>query len=193
LVFGVGVQDFPGALGVTETVMNTTLLKVGRSGFQGTGLVHRQVLGAAVIARGNAAAAANGSDMLQKQRARRPTSPHLAIYKRQLTAVMSALNRITGVALSGPLYLFAIAYLTQKLHGIPLDSATIASAFGSLPTGVKAVCKTLVALPFTFHSFNGVRHLFWDLGYGLSLKGVYATGYTVLGVSTATALALAFI
>lgn len=53
-----------------------------------------------------------------------------------------------------------------------------------------AFIKFYVALPATFHTFNGVRHLFWDNGKFLQLNDVYKTGYIVLGLSVLSALAL---
>lgn len=34
-----------------------------------------------------------------------------------------------------------------------------------------------------YHLFNGIRHLFWDAGYGLELKDAYSSGWTVLGAT----------
>lgn len=118
-------------------------------------------------------------------------SPHLSIYKPQITWVGSGLNRITGVALSGGLYLFATAYLVSPLLGWHLESASIAAAFGALPLLVKVALKGAVALPFTYHSLNGLRHLTWDLGRGLTNQQVIRTGWTVVGLSVASALFLA--
>lgn len=55
--------------------------------------------------------------------------------------------------------------------GWHLDSASLAEAFGSLSEYSKFALKTAVALPFTFHSWNGVRHLIWDTATEMSLKG----------------------
>ncbi|CCG80807.1 Succinate dehydrogenase cytochrome b560 subunit [Taphrina deformans PYCC 5710] len=109
--------------------------------------------------------------LLEQQRRRRPNSPHLTVYKAQLTSTLSILNRLTGLALSGGLYVFAGAYLAAPLTGWHLDSATIAEAFGSLNEYTKFVLKTGAALPFTYHSWNGIRHLIWDTASELSLKG----------------------
>ena len=67
------------------------------------------------------------------------------------------------------------------------------SAFAGLPTAVKVGAKFAFALPFTFHSFNGVRHLVWDMGWALSNKMVIYTGFTTLGLAGASALLLALI
>lgn len=48
-----------------------------------------------------------------------------------------------------------------------------------------------VALPFTYHAFNGVRHLVWDLGKELSNKQVNQTGWAVVGLSVVSAAILA--
>lgn len=96
------------------------------------------------------------------------------------------------MALSGGIYVFALAYLAAPTLGLHLESATIAAAFGSLPVAAKVGIKAAVALPFTFHSWNGIRHLLWDTGKALDIKGVYRTGYVVLGLTTLSTVYLAF-
>jgi len=51
--------------------------------------------------------------------------------------------------------------------------------------------KFILAFPFFFHSFNGVRHLAWDLGKGFEIKTLYQTGYGVVVASFLAALAAA--
>ncbi|KAI1000551.1 hypothetical protein K3495_g7642 [Podosphaera aphanis] len=133
---------------------------------------------------------ADSYDTLIAQRKNRPTSPHLQIYRPQITWYLSALNRITGCTISGGFYVFGAAYLVSPLFGWHLDSATLATVFGALPLAIKLGLKTLVALPFTFHSINGIRHLSWDMGKAFSNQAVIRTGWTVVGLSVATALAL---
>jgi succinate dehydrogenase (ubiquinone) cytochrome b560 subunit len=67
----------------------------------------------------------------------------------------------------------------------------VLSAIAGTPLAVKIAAKMIVAYPVTFHVMNGVRHLVWDTGKALSLKGVYNTGYIVIGASTVASLALA--
>ncbi len=67
----------------------------------------------------------------------------------------------------------------------------MAAAFGAWPLALKVATKLAVALPFTFHSFNGIRHLVWDTGRSISNKAVIRSGWTVVGLSTVSALALA--
>ncbi|KAH8702242.1 succinate dehydrogenase cytochrome b560 subunit [Talaromyces proteolyticus] len=131
--------------------------------------------------------------ILAEQRLNRPVAPHLTIYRPQITWYASALHRITGSLASGSLYLFATAYLVAPVVGWHLESASIAAAFGALPVLAKVLIKAALAMPVTFHSFNGVRHLIWDFGKALTNKQVITTGWTVVGLSSAAALALALL
>ncbi|KAM5440264.1 cytochrome b subunit of succinate dehydrogenase, Sdh3p [Microsporum canis] len=133
------------------------------------------------------------TSILAKQRLNRPVSPHLSIYRPQITWYLSSLNRITGAILSGSLYIFASAYLVSPLLGWHLESASLAAAFAALPIAAKVAMKFTMALPFTFHCYNGVRHLVWDMGKQLTNQQVITTGWTVVGLTLTSALALALI
>ncbi|KLJ05528.1 succinate dehydrogenase (ubiquinone) cytochrome b560 subunit, partial [Blastomyces silverae] len=100
--------------------------------------------------------ASDPKDLLRKQRLNRPISPNLTIYRPQITSVLSILHRNTGLLVSGGFYLFFAAYLASPWLGGHIDSASLAASFGALPVAAKVLLKTTVALPFTFHSFNGV-------------------------------------
>lgn len=113
----------------------------------------------------------------------RPTSPHMSIYQPQLTWVMSGLHRASGVGLASIFYVSMLTYL-----GVPsLDSAAVVSTVAELPAAVKLAGKFTLALPFTYHAFNGIRHLIWDTASALTLKGVYTTGWIVTGASIVSA------
>ncbi|RJE21725.1 succinate dehydrogenase cytochrome [Aspergillus sclerotialis] len=131
--------------------------------------------------------------ILAQQRLNRPVSPHLSIYRPQITWIGSASNRIAGIILSGGLYLFSTAYLASPLLGWHLESASVAAAFGALPLLAKVALKGTVAFPFAYHSLNGLRHLMWDAGRGFTNQQVIKTGWTVVGLSAVSALLLAFL
>lgn len=133
------------------------------------------------------------SQILVQQRLRRPISPHLSIYKPQITWIGSSLHRITGCALSGTLYLWATAYLASPVFGWHFESATMAAAFGALPLVAKVLLKSTLALPFTYHCLNGIRHLVWDTGRALTNPTIIKTGWTVVGLSVASAVGLALL
>lgn len=128
-----------------------------------------------------------------EQRKKRPVSPHLSIYQPQLTWYMSMLNRITGSVLSGGIYIFGATYAVSPLFGWHLETATMAAAFGGLPLAAKLGIKGMIALPFTYHSWNGIRHLMWDATKGLDLKNVYRTGYMVMGLTAISTVALVMV
>ncbi|CAC9894236.1 unnamed protein product [Aureobasidium pullulans] len=131
--------------------------------------------------------------ILAKQRLNRPVSPHLGIYKPQITWYGSALNRVTGVALSGTFYLFGLSYLIAPAFGWHVESASIAAAFAAWPAALAILAKLVASFPFTYHSFNGLRHLMWDMGKGITNKQVQVTGWSVVGLSVFTSLVLALL
>ncbi len=94
--------------------------------------------------------------------ARRPLSPHLSIYRPTLTMLMSIAHRITGAALYAGTILL-VWYLLAAANG--------GTAFAAAASFMHSLLGQLVLLGFTFaflhHFFGGIRHLIWDLGYGL--------------------------
>jgi succinate dehydrogenase / fumarate reductase cytochrome b subunit len=101
----------------------------------------------------------------------RPISPHLQIYRPQLTSVLSMSHRASGVALCvGALAL--VAWLIALAAG-PDAYARAAAVIGSWPG---KVIVFLFTLALYFHFCNGIRHLVWDAGRGFDLATAYASG-----------------
>jgi succinate dehydrogenase / fumarate reductase cytochrome b subunit len=114
----------------------------------------------------------------------RPLSPHLQIYKPQLTSMLSISHRLTGAAL-GLGTLFLVWWLIAAATG---DGAfATAQAFFGSWLGLLLLFGWTFS--FFFHLCNGVRHLMWDTGYGLDLHTAYTTGWMVLAASGALTLA----
>jgi succinate dehydrogenase / fumarate reductase, cytochrome b subunit len=110
----------------------------------------------------------------------RPLSPNIQIYRPQLTSVLSIANRITGVALS--LYaVVLVVWLVAAADG-PYAYATVQVVIQSW---VGQVLLFVCTFSFFMHLCGGIRHLVWDAGYGFGLGAIYASGWTVVGVSTA--------
>lgn len=105
----------------------------------------------------------------------RPLSPHLQIYKLPLPAVLSITHRLTGLFLVMILWLLILGLvcLTYFPGCYGKYYHYISSGFGQLILGSGLVC-------FYFHLLNGIRHLFWDAGYGFSLKATYISGISVV-------------
>ncbi len=112
-----------------------------------------------------------------KKPKQRPLSPHLSIYRPQLTSLMSIAHRITGAALavgSGIIVWWLVALAAGPRH-----YATAQSIITS-PIGQIIMVGFTVAL--YYHLANGIRHLAWDAGYGLELPAVYKSGYAVIAL-----------
>nr|QJS35344.1 succinate dehydrogenase subunit 3 [Pseudocrossidium replicatum] len=110
----------------------------------------------------------------------RPLSPHLTIYKPQLTSTFSIFHRISGAFLSIMVF-FSILFL--KIGDLNLTSYylyryafSFTFYFHWLISSV--VNFSLVAL--CYHMSNGIRHLLWDLGFFLELSKVYTSGIIML-------------
>ena len=113
----------------------------------------------------------------------RPLSPHLQVYKPQLTTILSILHRATGIALSvGALYLATwVIYAAASPRAYALFQGFNTSILGRIVLGGWLFCAF-------YHLSNGIRHLFWDAGYGFELKDAYRSGWIVVGVSLAATL-----
>jgi len=113
----------------------------------------------------------------------RPISPHLQIYKPQLTSVLSITHRATGVFLSLgiPLFVYWVWSLEQGPEAYATARAFIGSVFGR-------ALLFFWSFAFFYHLCNGIRHLFWDIGKGFELPDVYRSGWLVVGVSAGITL-----
>ncbi len=108
----------------------------------------------------------------------RPLSPHLQIYKPQLTSMLSISHRGSGVFLAFGTVLLAlclVALATSEMHFKYIQSHLL-NWYGILVLS-GWVCA------FFFHLCNGIRHLFWDAGMGLELRAAYRSGSAVIVVS----------
>lgn len=112
--------------------------------------------------------------------ASRPLSPHLQIYRWQITSVLSILHRFTGLALSAG---------TLLLVWWLVALATGPDAFATAQAFVGSWLGRLLLLGWSFslffHLANGIRHLFWDAGYGFEIKTTTASGWAVVVTSVA--------
>ena len=109
----------------------------------------------------------------------RPLSPHLQVYRPQLTSILSITHRASGVVLTTGTLVLAL-WLIAVASG-PKTFAIMAAIVGH-PLGQFVLFGYSVAL--FYHACNGIRHLGWDLGLGLTIPDVYRSGYVVLGVTS---------
>ena len=116
--------------------------------------------------------------MADVNRGNRPLSPHLTIYRPQYTSLLSILHRATGVGLTlGAVCVvwFLIAAATGEEYYNTINGL-MTSWFGYLVwLGLTwALC---------YHFLNGIRHLFWDMGYGFELEQAWRSGLMVVAGS----------
>lgn len=111
--------------------------------------------------------------------AARPLSPHLQIYRPQLTSVLSFAHRLTGLVLS--LYAVAlVAWLVSAAAG-PHSYFLMRRFVHSWPGQILLVGG---AFCYFLHLCGGIRHLFWDTGRGFELRTIYISGWSVVAMST---------
>lgn len=110
----------------------------------------------------------------------RPLSPHLQVYKPQITSVLSILHRITGVALAAGTLLL-VWWLIAAAIG-PGYFGTVQAVVGSW---IGRLLLFGCSFALFYHLCNGIRHLFWDMGRGFELPTVAASGWAVVIVSIA--------
>ena len=103
--------------------------------------------------------------MADVNRGNRPLSPHLTIYRPQLTSVSSIMVRITGIIALGAA-LIVVAWL--------LAAATSESAFDVMEDLLDSWIGALVLLGATwsmfYHMLGRLRHVLWDFGYCLEVS-----------------------
>ena len=122
--------------------------------------------------------------MADVNRGNRPLSPHLTIYRPQMTSISSIFVRITGNALLAATLLL-IAWL--------LAASTSAEAFAWVQGVITSWFGDLVFLlslwALWYHMLGGLRHLIWDTGRGLELKTAERMGWMmIIGSLLLTAL-----
>ena len=117
----------------------------------------------------------------------RPLSPFMIgpYYRPQLTSMLSITHRATGVGLA-LVTLLVVCWLMAAAAG--------QSAYAEFSTHATAWYGQLLLIGWTwalmFHLCNGIRHLFWDIGWGLEVETSYTSGYAVVGASLVLTVAV---
>ncbi|KAK7159665.1 hypothetical protein R3I94_005868 [Phoxinus phoxinus] len=121
-------------------------------------------------------------------RLNRPVSPHISIYQWSVPMLLSISHRGTGVGLSSGISAFALAALV-----LPESYPYYLDLIHSMSFGPQflAFSKFALAFPVAFHTFNGVRHLIWDVGKGFKIPEVYRSGYVVIALTVLASIGLA--
>ena len=117
----------------------------------------------------------------------RPLSPHLQVYRWQITMVMSILHRATGVALT-----VGTLGLTWWLLALAAGGECYAHASALIASPLGLVLLFGFSLALVYHLLNGLRHLMWDMGWGFDIPEIYRSGWTVAVLTVAFTAAIWF-
>jgi succinate dehydrogenase / fumarate reductase cytochrome b subunit len=118
----------------------------------------------------------------------RPLSPFMQ-YRWQYTNTLSILHRLTGIVLS--LCFFVLVYWLAGAAAGPERYADALATVNSIPVRLLLLAGLF---SFSYHLLNGVRHLFWDAGYGFELPVARKTGWAAaIGSVVLTILFLALL
>lgn len=123
---------------------------------------------------------------------KRPLSPHLSIYKPQITSVLSILHRITGACLFMGLMLLSllmIVVLSQAL-GFGFIDIDLTPIFSNI---LFKLMLLGMAFCLYYHLLNGIRHLYWDLGLGINNNAVQTSGIFVIVASLVATIFTLFV
>ena len=113
--------------------------------------------------------------MIPSVKEKRPLSPHLQVYKIQITSLLSILHRGTGIVLYGGSVVWSL-WFTALAAG-PQSYEAIQNFLLS-PIGLIVLMGW--SFSFFYHLCNGIRHLMWDIGLGYEMSVVRLTGWMVV-------------
>ena len=117
----------------------------------------------------------------------RPLSPHLQIYKPQITSVMSILHRATGIFIA-----LGIALISLVFIALPYGESAYAGIASILRSLIGQIILGLFAAAFFYHLCNGIRHLCWDMVRGLDMAALRKSAVVVWIAVAVLLIALVF-
>ena len=104
-----------------------------------------------------------------------PLSPHLQIYRWQISSLLSIAHRITGI-----LNLLGLIFISAWISSAGLGE----NLFEYFSVFLKSFIGRFILIGFTwsisYHLLSGIRHFFWDLGYGYEIKTANISGVMVI-------------
>ena len=114
----------------------------------------------------------------------RPLSPHLQVYRWQVTMLLSILHRVTGFGLA-----VGALLVTWWLMAAVMGEKNFSDFHAFTHSVVGKLMLFGWLWSFAFHFMNGIRHLIWDTGRGFTIKQAANSAWFVLIASTICALA----
>ena len=113
--------------------------------------------------------------MADVNRGNRPLSPHLTIYRPQLTSMTSIFVRITGNAV-----IVAALMIVWWFAAAAAGPEAFATANGFVTSWFGDLVLFLSTWAIWYHLLGGLRHLIWDSGYGLEVDTAETMGIAMI-------------
>lgn len=114
------------------------------------------------------------------ERDRRPLSPHLQIYRLPLNALLSITHRITGLLL-----VVGAIWVVVLLVAAASGSQSYQALYAAMTNWLGQIVLFGMTLALYIHLCTGIRHLFWDAGFGLELPTTRLTARAVIAGAVA--------
>lgn len=116
--------------------------------------------------------------MSEMNRGNRPLSPHLTIYRPQMSSITSIFVRLTGIGLT-----LGFVLIIWWLLAAATGPGYFAFVDGLMTSWLGILIMVLSLWALWYHFLGGVRHLIWDMGYGFEIKTADMMGYVMIGGS----------
>ena len=107
-----------------------------------------------------------------------PTSPHLQIYKPQITSILSITHRVTGFCLN-----FLIIFVSLWLLSLSLGENFYNYFVEFSHTIFMKLVMSVSIFGLSYHAMNGIRHIFWDFGFFLNNSSALISGIIVVSLA----------
>ena len=107
-----------------------------------------------------------------------PISPHLQIYKPQITSILSIAHRITGFCLN-----FLIIFVSLWLLSLSLGELSYNYFVEFSSTIFMKLVISISIFGLSYHAINGIRHIFWDFGFFLNNSSALISGIIVVSLA----------
>ena len=104
-----------------------------------------------------------------------PLSPHLQIYRWHISSLLSITHRISGL-----INLLALILIFFWLLALSLGESDYELLLLLINSFAGKFILIGLAWSMSFHILSGIRHLFWDLGYGFEIKTANISGLVVI-------------
>ena len=116
-----------------------------------------------------------------------PISPHLQIYKPQITSILSITHRITGVCLN-----FLIIFVSLWLLSLSLGENIYNYFIEFSNTIFMKLVMSISIFGLSYHAMNGIRHIFWDFGFFLNNSSALISGIIVVSLTFILSISLIY-